>query len=70
MKKGKYATVKCSSFKEMERASVKYDLSLTAEQRLDAAQLLREQYYLIKGLKHTKMDKKKTQKGILRGNII
>ncbi|MFH2084096.1 MAG: hypothetical protein ABII20_02060, partial [Candidatus Omnitrophota bacterium] len=58
MAKPKFATRKCDSFKSLEKASAEFDLSLTPEQRLDSAQLLKEQYYSIKHLKHKKMDKK------------
>ncbi len=66
MIKPKFATRKCNSFKNLEKASAEFDLSLTPEQRLDSAQLLREQYYSIKHLKHKRMDKRTTKKGICK----
>lgn len=63
MEKKKYTTHKCNSFEELEKISIEFDLSLTPEQRLDTAQFLREQYYLIKHLKHKKMDKETTKTG-------
>ncbi|MBU3955887.1 hypothetical protein KJ633_05450 [bacterium] len=62
MAKPKFVTHKCKSFKDIEKVSVEFDLSLTPEQRLDSAQLLREQYYSIQGFKHKRMDKKNTKK--------
>jgi len=62
MSKSKFVTRKCNSFKSLEKASLEFDLALTPEQRLDAAQLLREQYYSIKGIKRQRMDKTKTKK--------
>ena len=64
MRKQKFPTHKCNSFEELERVSIEFDLSLTSEQRLDSAQFLREQYYLIKHLKHKGIDKKATKRGI------
>lgn len=68
MRKQKFHTHKCSSFKDLERVSLEFDLSLTPEQRLDSAQLLREQYYLIKNLKHKRIDKKTTVRGTFNEN--
>ncbi len=63
MKRKKFSTNKCSSFEELERHSLEFDLSLTPAQRLDSAQFLREQYYLIRNIEHKPLDKKITKAG-------
>ena len=68
MKRQKFHTHRCSSFKDIERVSLEFDLSLTPEQRLDSAQFLREQYYLIKNLKNVRIDKKTTVWGTFDEN--
>lgn len=45
------------SFEESNRAMRDYYSSLTPEERLDAAQYLRKQYYKVKGLKPARIDK-------------
>ncbi|MDA3793104.1 MAG: hypothetical protein PF545_05575 [Elusimicrobia bacterium] len=48
---------KFSSFEEMNKFDIKYDFSLTPEERLDITQFLREQYYKIKQIKPERMKK-------------
>jgi len=66
MRKQKFLTRKCKSFEELESFSAEFELSLTPEQKLDTAQFLREQYYLIKHIKHKRMDKKTTKMGVFK----
>lgn len=46
-----------NSYEESDEAMRKYYASLSSEERLDAAQYLREQFYKVKGLKPAPMDK-------------
>ena len=50
-------TAKAKYGDEAELMTIEYNKSLTPEQRIDATQYLREQYYLVKGLKHERMNK-------------
>jgi hypothetical protein len=46
-----------ASYEESDETMKKYYASLSPEERLDAAQYLREQFYKVKGIKPAPMDK-------------
>ncbi len=59
MKKRKVIVNKSNSYKEVKEFQIKYEISLTPEERLDTLQYLREQFYKIRNIKPKKMDKSK-----------